>query len=62
MQEWDAGMEPVFTSVTRGTFPTVKAGRVKLSDRPGLGLEMDWSELDRHFAYRGPSMRPPGGK
>ena len=62
MQEWDASMETLFTSVTRGTFPTVQKGHVTLSDRPGLGLEMDWAELDRRYPYRGPSLRPPGGK
>ena len=27
IQEWDAAMEPVFTSMTRGTFPVAKNGR-----------------------------------
>jgi galactonate dehydratase len=62
IQEWDAVMEPVFTGITHGTFPPVQGGHVTLSDRPGLGLEMDWAELDRRYPYRGQSLRPPGGR
>ena len=62
MQEWDAGMEADFTDITRRTFPVAKNGHVTLSDRPGLGIEMDWAELDRRFPYRSQSLRPPGGR
>ncbi len=62
IQEWDAGMETIFTDITRRTFPVVKNGRATLSDRPGLGIEMDWAELDRRFPYRSQSLRPPGGR
>ena len=61
IQEWDADMELVFRAVTRNTFPAVDKGHVKLSDGPGLGLEMDWAELDRRFPYKGQSLRLPGG-
>ena len=61
IQEWDAAMEPAFTGITRGTFPVAKNGQVTLSGKPGLGLEMDWAELDRRFAYKQQSLRPPGG-
>jgi len=62
MQEWDAAMEPVFTALTRGTFPVVKQGHVTLSDRPGLGIEMDWAAFGKQFPYKGQSLRPPGGR
>lgn len=62
IQEWDAAMEPEFAALTRGTFPLVKNGHVTLSDRPGLGIEMDWAELDRRHPYKGQSLRPPGGR
>jgi galactonate dehydratase len=62
IQEWDAGMEAIFTDITRRTFPVVKNGRATLSERPGLGMEMDWAELDRRFPYRSQSLRPPGGR
>lgn len=61
-QEWDAGMEPLFVRLTRGSFPRVQKGHVTLSSRPGLGMEMDWEVLAREFPYRGQSMRPPGGR
>ena len=62
MQEWDAAMEPRFIGLTRGTFPKVADGHVTLSDRPGLGLDMNWDEWDRDYPYRSPSLRPPGGR
>ena len=62
IQEWDAAMEETFTGITRGTFPIVKNGHVTLSDSPGLGIEMDWADLDRRFPYRSQSLRPPGGR
>lgn len=61
MQEWDAGMEETFGPVTRGTFPRVMRGNVTLSERPGLGIDMDWAEWDRRYPYRSQSLRRPGG-
>lgn len=61
IQEWDAAMEPIFTAITRGTFPRVRNGQVTLSNQPGLGLDMDWAELDRRYPYTQQSLRPPGG-
>jgi galactonate dehydratase len=61
VQEWDAVMEPRFIGLTRNTFPRVANGHVTLSDRPGLGLEMEWERWDREHPYRSQSLRPPGG-
>jgi L-alanine-DL-glutamate epimerase-like enolase superfamily enzyme len=62
MQEWDAAMESRFAALTSGTFPLVAKGHVTLSDRPGLGLEMNWPEWDQAHRYQSQSLRPPGGK
>ena len=62
IQEWDASMEPIFTGVTNGTFPIVKEGHATLSNRPGLGLEMNWPEFDKRYPYKSQSLRPPGGR
>jgi galactonate dehydratase len=62
MQEWDAGMESTFAEITRGTFPRVVKGHVTLADRPGIGIEMDWTACDKLFPYRSQSMRAPGGR
>ena len=62
MQEWDAAMEAQFTSLTRGSFPLAAHGHVTLSDRPGLGIEMNWDEWQRSFPYQSQSLRPPGGR
>jgi galactonate dehydratase len=61
-QEWDAGMQPVFDEITRGTIPPVVRGHVTLPSRPGLGIEMDWDVLERRYPYRGQSLRRPGGR
>jgi galactonate dehydratase len=57
-QEWDGGSEALFTELTHGTFPTQSGGGVQPSDRPGLGLEMDWALLDRRFPYAGRRVTP----
>jgi galactonate dehydratase len=62
IQEWDAGQVPLFGPLTRGSFPPVVKGEVTLSDRPGLGIEMDWGLWQQRHAYKGPSLRPPGGR
>ena len=62
IQEWDAGMVSKFAGLTRTTFPVVARGEVTLSDRPGLGLDMDWAAWDAQHPYRGASLRPPGGR
>lgn len=62
VQEWDAGMEGIFTTVTSNTFPRVDRGTATLSGRPGLGLTLDWAELQRRYPYQGQSLRPPGGR
>jgi galactonate dehydratase len=62
IQEWDAAMEAEFVKLTRGTFPKVLNGHVTLSESPGLGIEMDWAEMDKRYPYRSQSLRPPGGR
>jgi galactonate dehydratase len=62
MQEWDAAMETRFAALTSGTFPLVAKGHVTLSDRPGLGLEMNWPEWDQAHRYQSQSLGAPGGK
>lgn len=62
MQEWDQGMAQTFADLTKGTFPQMKNGHVTLSDKPGLGLTLDWLEWDRRYPYKSQSVRPPGGQ
>jgi galactonate dehydratase len=62
IQEWDAGQEDTFSAITRGTFPRVKNGTVTLSDRPGIGIDMDWAAIAAQYPYKGQSLRPPGGR
>jgi galactonate dehydratase len=63
MQEWDTASVPAFEPLTKGTFPKLdKQGAVTLSNNPGLGLIMDWSEWDKRHSYKSQSLRPPGGR
>jgi L-alanine-DL-glutamate epimerase-like enolase superfamily enzyme len=62
IQEWDAVMEDTFQSLTFGMFPKVTRGHIRLTDKPGLGIEMDWNEWDKRFPYRAQSLRPQGGR
>lgn len=62
IQEWDAGQVPAFLPLTRHTFPLTVKGEVTLSDKPGLGLEMDWALWQQRHPYKGASLRPPGGR
>ncbi len=62
IQEWDAVMESRFASLTRNTFPLFSKGSVTLSERPGLGIDMNWEEWARSFPYKGQSLRAPGGR
>ena len=57
-QEWDGGSESVFAEVTRGTMPTQSGGGVQPSEKPGLGLELDWGVLEKRFAYAGRRVTP----
>ena len=61
IQEWDAVMENTFLGLTRNSFPKVVNGQVRLSDQPGLGIEMNWAEWNQRFPYHIQSLRPPGG-
>lgn len=62
IQEWDAGQTPLFNELTRNTFPQARNGTVTLSDRPGLGLEMNWDVWQARYPYKTASLRPPGGR
>lgn len=62
IQEWDAAMIPTFAGLTRNTFPETRQGAVTLSDRPGLGIAMDWAAWQERHPYKSASLRPPGGR
>jgi galactonate dehydratase len=53
IQEWEAADDGVYTELTKGTYPIQKNGVIALSERPGLGLTVDFSEFKRRFPYKG---------
>lgn len=57
IQEWEAADDEVYTELTNGTYRVQKNGVIALSDRPGLGLTVDFAEFKRRFPYKGLSRR-----
>jgi galactonate dehydratase len=57
LQEWEAADDGVYTDLTKGTYPIQKSGAIALSERPGLGLTVDFSEFKRRFPYKAISRR-----
>ena len=55
IQEWDAGATPGFAPLTKNTFPQALKGEVTLSEKPGLGLEMDWAQWQQRHPYKNAS-------
>lgn len=53
IQEWEAADDAVYTELTKGTYPIQRNGVIALSDRPGLGLTVDFAEFKRRFPYTG---------
>jgi galactonate dehydratase len=51
MNEWDGVNAQLLHELTNGTLPLVEQGQVRLPDRPGLGLEMNFSEWQRRFPF-----------
>lgn len=57
-QEWDGANQALWSELTRGTFPMQSKGAVTLPSTPGLGVEMDWTAMDRRFPYQGRRVTP----
>jgi len=51
MNEWDGANMQRMHDLTKGTLPLVEKGSVRLPDRPGLGLEMDFADWKKRFPY-----------
>jgi galactonate dehydratase len=51
IQEWEAADDKVYQELTNGTFPIQSGGYVELSDRPGLGIEVDFAEFRKRFPF-----------
>ncbi len=52
MQEWEAADDGVYQEMTEGTYPVQQNGRVELSERPGLGLSVNFGEFTKRFPFR----------
>jgi galactonate dehydratase len=57
VQEWEADDDGVYSELTKGSYPTQKGGVIALSDRPGLGLTVDFAEFKKRFPYKAISRR-----
>src|SRR5262249_52296432 len=52
IQEWEAADDAVYRELTSGTYPLQRNGYVELSDRPGLGLTVDFAEFKKRFPFQ----------
>lgn len=52
IQEWEAADDQLYREVTGGTYPTQRNGYVELSDRPGLGVEVDFGEFEKRCPFK----------
>lgn len=51
MNEWDGNNMRRLHDLSSGTLPLVEKGHVRLPDRPGLGITMDFADWKRRFPY-----------
>ncbi len=52
IQEWEAADDEVYRELTDGSYPLQHNGYVELSDRPGLGLQVDFPGFVRRFPFQ----------
>jgi galactonate dehydratase len=52
LHEWEAQDDALFREVTEGTYPVQKDGTITLSDRPGLGIAMNFAEFAKRFPFQ----------
>lgn len=52
IQEWEGADDATFQELSSGTYPVQQQGFVTLSDRPGLGLTIDFDQFERRFPFR----------
>jgi galactonate dehydratase len=49
LQEWEAADDQVYQELTDGTYPVQRNGYVELSNRPGLGIHVNFAEFAKRF-------------
>jgi galactonate dehydratase len=52
LQEWEAADDQVYQELTDGTYPVQRNGYIELSNRPGLGIHVNFAEFVRRFPYQ----------
>jgi galactonate dehydratase len=52
IQEWEAADDAVFLELTDGTYPVQQKGYVELSERAGLGIQVNLPEFTKRFPYK----------
>ncbi len=51
VHEWEAADDDLFRAVTGGTYPTQRNGLVKLPEKPGIGIQVDFADFKRRNPY-----------
>jgi galactonate dehydratase len=52
IQEWEAADDKLYQELTNGTYPVQSSGYVELSDRPGLGIQMNFADFKKRFPFK----------
>ena len=52
IHEWEAADDAVYQEMTNGGYPVQQHGRVRLPQRPGIGIEVDFAEFKRKYPYK----------
>ena len=51
VHEWEAADDELFREVTGGTYQTQRNGLVKLPEKPGIGIQVDFADFKRRNPY-----------
>ena len=57
LQEWEAADDAVFQDLTAGQYPVQKNGTIRVPDKPGLGISVNFAEFTRRYPYKGLTSR-----
>jgi hypothetical protein len=52
IQEWEAADDAVYQELTEGTYPVQQNGSVALSDRAGLGIQVNLVDFAKRFPFK----------
>ena len=52
IHEWEAADDGVYQEMTNGGYPVQQNGRVRLPQKPGIGIEVNFAEFKKKYPYK----------